>query len=219
MQRPILLLAAAFVLFLSVSGCSIPKIIVLHDPLSAEEHIRLGSIYESQGKPDLAREQYRAAAAQDPKHAKAWALLGDLAFRLNDLMQAEQAYGKALDLDPGSGDLHNNLAWVYAQQNRNLGKARKLVTRALELNPDNRPYYLDTLGVVLMKSGAVEAAIEALEVSVATIPPEQNEFLAEAYRHLADAYAASGDQERADAARAHHRRLQHGTASDSAPGP
>lgn len=206
---------ALFLLLLS--SCSIPKIIVLHDPLSAEEHLRLGSIYESQGKTDLAREQYRAATDQDPKQARAWTLLGDLSYQLDDLKQAEKAYGKALDLDPRNGDLHNNLAWVYTRQGRKLSKAQELVTRAMELAPDHRPYYLDTLGVVLMKQGNLEESITALKASVATMPPGQRDMLAEAYEHLAEALTAAGDHAEADAAREQHRRLQQGPAQEPVP--
>ena len=214
MRRALVLLT-----LLLLSGCSIPKIIVLHDPLSAEEHLRLGGIYETQGKTDLARDQYRMAAEQDPKSGRAWTLLGDISYRLSDLEQAEKAYTKALDLEPQSGDLHNNLAWVYAQQERKLGKARKLVDRALELAPDHRPYYLDTLGVIQTRQGSVEEAITSLSEAVSTIPPDQRAMLAEAYQHLAEALAAAGRTEQADAAREQQRRLTQDAAPEHAPGP
>lgn len=200
-------LSATLVLLL-LSGCSLPKIIILHDPLSADEHIRLGNIYASQGKDDLAREQYRAATEQDAKHVKAWTLLGELSFRLGDLKQSEKAYVKALDLDPKNGDILNNLAWVYARQDGRFRKAKELVTQAIALHPDHRPYYIDTLGVILLKQGRTAEAISALEESVATIPREQAEVLAEAYLHLSDAYRASSDQERAEKALAEYRRLK-----------
>jgi Tfp pilus assembly protein PilF len=190
----------AIALVLLFSGCSLPKIIVLHDPLSAEEHIKLGGIYDSQGKTGLAHEQYRFAVKQAPENGRAWSLLGDVAYREKDYPEAEKAYGKALDLDPKSGDLHNNLAWVYVQQDRKLSKAQNLVMRALELAPDHRPYYLDTLGVILLKEGKIPEAIVALKESSETIPQDQPEFLAEAYRHLAEAYIAAGDEQRANEA-------------------
>ncbi len=204
-------------LTLFLSGCSMPKIIVLHDPLSAEEHLRLGSIYEQQGKTDLAREQYRMAAAQDPKHARAWALVGDLSYRLGDLRDAEKAYGKALDLDPRNGDLRNNLAWVYARQERKLGRARELVERAMELNPGNAPYYLDTLGMVLLKQGELAAAIDAFERSAAAIPREQRSFRAEVYLHLAEAYAAAGNAEKSSDARRMYQELTREVTIDPEP--
>lgn len=202
------LFIALFLFALLHSGCSLPKIIVLHDPLSADEHVRLGGIYDAQGKGELARDQYRAAVRQDKKHLRAWTLLGDCAFRLKEYGEAEKAYGKALDLDPKSGDLNNNLAWVYVQQDRKLNKARDLVMAAMELTPDHRPYYLDTLGVIQMKLGKVRDAITSLRGSTETIPRDQPDLLAEAYQHLADAYRAAGDLPAADNALERQRQLQ-----------
>jgi Tfp pilus assembly protein PilF len=204
-------------LVLLFAGCTVPKIVVLHDPLSADEHVRLGTIYEAQGKTDLAMNQYREAVRQDKRHVRAWSLLGDVAYRLEVYAAAQDAYEAALELDPGSGDLHNNLAWVYARQDRKLGKTRELVERAMELTPDHRPYYLDTLGVVLLKQGKIREAIASLEESVATIPSDQHGMLAEAYQHLAEAYEAAGDRERAEQALAEHRRLKQRTAQQAAP--
>jgi len=201
-------LKTILVLALLLSGCSLPKIIVLHDPLSADEHVRLGSIYDAQGKSGLARDQYKAAVRQDRKHLLAWALLGDSAYRLKEYEEAEKAYGKALDLDPKSGDLHNNLAWVYVQQDRKLSKAQDLVMSAMELNPDHRPYYLDTLGVIQLKLGKVREAITSLRGSTETIPRDQPDLLAEAFQHLADAYRAVGDIPAADSALERRRQLK-----------
>jgi Tfp pilus assembly protein PilF len=199
---------ALFLLPLLLSGCSLPKIIVLHDPLSADEHIRLGGIYDAQGKVELARDQYRAAVRQDKKHLRAWTLLGDSAFGLEEYGESEKAYKKALDLEPENGDLHNNLAWVYVQQDRKLGKAQDLVMAAMELTPGHRPYYLDTLGVIQLKLGKIPDAIASLQGSTETIPRDQPDLLAEAYQHLADAYRAAGDIPAADDALERRRQLK-----------
>jgi len=199
---------ALLMLALLLSGCSLPKIIVLHDPLSADEHVRLGGIYDAQGKGELARDQYQAAVRQDKKHLRAWTLLGDSTFRLKEYDAAEKAYGNALDLDPNSGDLHNNLAWVYVQQGRNLSKAQDLVLAAMDLMPDHRPYYLDTLGVIQLKLGKVRDAIASLRASTEAIPRDQADLLAEAYEHLADAYRAAGDLAAADNALERQRQLK-----------
>ena len=46
-----LLPALLFALLLAVSTCArVPKIIVLEDPLSADEHVTLGVTYEREGK-------------------------------------------------------------------------------------------------------------------------------------------------------------------------
>lgn len=195
--RNAFLLAGGILLSTALSACSFPRIIILHDPLTADEHVRLGSIYESQGKNDLALKQYRAAVKQDKRSAPAWLRLGDLASRLKQYRDAEKAYAKALDLQPESGDVHNNLAWTLLQQDRTLGRAEELARKALDLNPANRPYYLDTLGMVLFRLGRTGEAIAALRESVETIPSDRPALRAEAYGHLADVYRESGLAEQA----------------------
>ncbi len=199
---------ALFLLALLLSGCSLPKIIVLHDPLSADEHVRLGGIYEAQGKTELARDQYQAAVRQDKRHLRAWTFLADSSYQLKEYGEAEKAYGKALGLDPKNGDLHNNLAWVYVQQDRKLSNAQDLVMEALDLTPEHRPYYLDTLGVIQLKLGKIRDAIASLLGSTETIPRDQPDLLAEAYQHLADAYRAAGDVPAADSALERQRQLR-----------
>jgi Tfp pilus assembly protein PilF len=204
-------LVTLFILSLAFSGCSLPKIIVLHDPLSADEHVRLGGIYDDQGKTELARDQYRHAVRLAKKHVQAWTLLGDSTYRLKEYGEAEEAYEKAMDLDPKNGDLYNNLAWVYVQQDRKLSKAQDQVMQALALTPDHRPYYLDTLGVIQLKLGNVRDAISSLEGSTRTIPRDQPDLLTEAYQHLADAYRAAGDIPAADNVLERQRQLKRAT--------
>ncbi len=199
-------LITAAVFFLS--GCSLPRIIVLHDPLSAVEHDNLGRIYESQGKPDLALEEYREALKQDKKHVPSLLLLGDLSYRTKDYAGAEAAFAKAVKLDPKNGDACNNLAWVYLQTGTKLEKARGLIARAMTLTPDHRPYYLDTLGVLLLKLGNTGEAISALNESLATLPKDRRDLLAEAQGHLAEAYKAGGDEARYQEALQRQRELQ-----------
>lgn len=186
------LIIFAAVLFLS--GCSLPRIVVLHDPLTANEHDDLGRAYESEGKLDLAGAQYREALTKDPKHLPSLLLLGDLSYQMKNYDEATSAYAKALKLDPRNADARNNLAWVYIQTGKKLDRAKELVTEALELNPGRRPYYLDTLGVVLLKTGKTAEAIAALRESVETLPKDRPELLAEAEGHLADACRAAEEE-------------------------
>jgi tetratricopeptide (TPR) repeat protein len=189
-RKIILFIASALLLF----GCSLPRIIILHDPLTTEEHDNLGRSYESEGKFDLASDQYQEALTKDPKHVPSLLLLGDLSYRMKDFAKAESAYTKALKFDPKNTDARNDLAWVYIQTMTKLDKAKDLTTEAIALNPGRRPYYLDTLGVVLLKLGNEKEAITALKESADTLPKDRPELLAEALGHLGDAYKAAGDE-------------------------
>jgi Tfp pilus assembly protein PilF len=172
---------------LLLSACSLPRIIVLHDPLTPEEHDNLGRIYESQGKSDLALEQYREALRADKKHLPSLLLLGDLLYRTDDYAGAEEAYAKALKLDQKNGDVLNNVAWVYIKMGKKLDKAKEMVADAMTADPSHRPYYLDTLGVVLLKLGNAAGAITALQEAVDTLPKDRQDLLAEAQEHLEEA--------------------------------
>lgn len=128
--------------FLLLAGCSLPRIIVLEDPLSAEEHVNLGVAYERKGELDSAIREYEAASGE---LAVACLYLGNAYFRKNELREAERYYRKALEKDPRNGDAHNNLAWLYYTKKENLDEAESLAIRALELNPGKRELYQDTL--------------------------------------------------------------------------
>jgi len=196
-SRKIILSALVLTSLFLPCGCSLPRIIILNDPLSAEEHHALCTIYESQHKYDLAREQCRAALRKNPKFTPSLLLLGELSYRLKDYSEAEAAYDRALELQPENGDIYNNLCWVYIERKTGLRKAEVLIRKAITLNPAHKPNYLDTLGVVLLRLGKTGESIAALSESVDTLPGEGLEFLAEAYGHLAEAYKEMGNEEKA----------------------
>ncbi len=177
-----------------LSSCSIPKIIILHDPLSVEEHDNLGRIYESQQKYELAAEQYRAALKKDPKSVSSLLLLGDLSFRMKNYPEAESSYKKAIKLQPDNGDIYNDLCWVYLEQNTSIDMAESLVSKAIVTTPEHRAYYLDTMGVVLLRLGKTKESITALKEAVELLPKDNPANLAEAYQHLAEAYQKAGDE-------------------------
>lgn len=128
--------------FLLSVGCSLPRIIVLDDPLSPEEHLNLGVAYERNGELDSAVKEYEAASRKLPA---AYLYLGNISFGKGELNEAERYYRTAIDKDPGNADACNNLAWLYYTKKENLGEAEELVLRALTLNPAKKDIYQDTL--------------------------------------------------------------------------
>lgn len=178
---------------LLAGGCSLPRIIILNDPLSAEEHSNLGRIYEAQQKFELAAQQYRDALEKDRKYVPALLLLADLSYRTGKYDAAESAYRKAIALQPENGDLYNNLCWVYLEQHAAMDKAEELITKAMNITPAHRAYYLDTLGVVLLRMHRVPESVAALREATALLPRDNAANLSEAYAHLAEAYRARGD--------------------------
>ncbi len=127
---------------LLVTGCALPRIIVLDDPLSPEEHINLGVAYEKKGEFDNAIKEYEMASKKLPL---AYLYLGNVYFQKNEFGVAEGYYRKAIKKDPQNADAYNNLAWLYYTKKERLDEAETLAIRAAGLNPAKQGIYEDTL--------------------------------------------------------------------------
>ena len=140
---PALLFALCSLLIFS--GCSLPRLIILKDPLTPEEHVNLGVAYEKQGEIDNAIKEYRLAVKKSPQ---AYLYLGNAYFQKKDWKKAEEYYQKGLLKEPDNADLYNNLAWLYYTRKENLDRAEKLAQKAIELNPAKEEIYRDTLNKI-----------------------------------------------------------------------
>lgn len=196
--------ARAFVLcwILLCLGCGkLPEIVVLHDPLTAEEHNNLGVSYEARGEYSLAEREYKEALKIRKDLFCAQFNLGNLYLKMGRENEAEDAYKKAIALDPAQPDPYNNLASLYLQSGRNLGEAQKLAEKAVSLSGptprrifERRYRYLDTLGMAYLGQGEVDKALRCLEEALDIAPVEDKVFLTEVYRHLGGAYRMKGDE-------------------------
>lgn len=140
LNRKHLLLAACLLLFLS--GCALPRIIVLEDPLTPEEHLNLGVTYEKKGEFDIAIREYKLASKKLPL---AYLYLGNVYFQKNGLDKAEKYYRKAINKAPENANAYNNLAWLYYIKRENLDEAESLALKAMELDPSKENIYRDTI--------------------------------------------------------------------------
>lgn len=137
------LYALCFMLIaLCLCACSLPRIMVLDDPLSPEEHLNLGVTYEKKGELDNAIKEYKAASEKLPV---AYLYIGNIHFQKNEFDDAESCYRKAISKDPNNADAYNNLAWLYYVKEVNLDEAERLALKAIELNPEKKSIYQDTL--------------------------------------------------------------------------
>lgn len=136
---PLLFALCALLIF---SACSLPRLIILKDPLTPEEHINLGVTYEKQGDFDNAIKEYNSAAKKLPR---AYLYLGNAYFQKGEWKNAEESYRKAIEKDPGNADAFNNLAWLYYTRKEKLVRAEELARKAIELNPAKEETYRDTL--------------------------------------------------------------------------
>ncbi|MFZ5995398.1 MAG: tetratricopeptide repeat protein [Thermodesulfobacteriota bacterium] len=183
-------------------GCGkLPGIVVLHDPLTAEEHNNLGVSYEARGEYNLAEREYKEALKIRKDLFCAQFNLGNLYLKMGREKEAEDAYNKAIVLDPAQPDVYNNLAHLYLQGGRHPDEAQKMAEKAVSLSGPTprrvfewRYRYLDTLGMAYLGRGEVDNALRYLGEALDTAPAEDNAFLAEVYGHLAGAYRMKGDE-------------------------
>jgi tetratricopeptide (TPR) repeat protein len=136
------LLGLLLLLGLGIGACAFPQISVLRDPLTPEEHLDLGVAYEKKGEFAGAIKEYNLAAQKIPL---ANLYLGNAHFQKGDLGLAEKYYRRAIREEPGHADAYNNLAWLYYMKRENLGVAEELALKAMELNPEKKAIYGDTL--------------------------------------------------------------------------
>ncbi len=125
-----------------IFSCSVPRIVVLEDPLTAEEHVNLGYIYEKEGELDLAKREYQKAIKKDESFWVAYYNLGNVYAKEGNYRKAQESYRKALDLKPEDPDILNNLAYVLFKQGKK-NEALTLIKKAI--NIEDKEEYRDTL--------------------------------------------------------------------------
>jgi Tfp pilus assembly protein PilF len=148
---PICFFLVAAACLVLVNNCSLPRLYILRDPLTPEEHLNLGVSYEEKGELENALKEYRQAAKQLPR---AYLYLGNIFFLKKEWPEAEKNYKKAIKEDPQNADAHNNLAWLYYSTGENLQVAEDLALKAMELNPSKATVYQDTLEKIKEKEAA-----------------------------------------------------------------
>jgi tetratricopeptide (TPR) repeat protein len=131
----------------------------------------------------------RALAATESTKAKGGDL--DLVFslgvaneRLGRYAEAEQAFERALAIDPDDGRTLNYLGYMWADRGEKLEQALELIQRAVALEPDNGAY-VDSLGWVYFRLRRLSEARHHLE-EAARLMPEDATIL----EHLGDLYVA-----------------------------
>ena len=136
------LLLAILCLVISFAGCAFPRIVVLRDSLTSEEHLNLGVAYEKQEEYDNALKEYKLAAKDLPV---AYLYMGNIHFQRGKFDEAEKLYKRSIEKDPANADAYNNLAWLYYVNGENLAKAEAFALRAMQLNSSKIHIYQDTL--------------------------------------------------------------------------
>ena len=165
------------------------------EPDRVESYNQLARLYAAGGQLDKALQQYVDASKQQPDNATIRHFLGVLYEMTGDSKKASEQYEVALQKDSNLAQTKNNLAYMMAEESRDLDRALKLAQEAKAALPDSASA-ADTLGWVLYKRGVHSAAIGYLREAV-TVAGPQDSAIGEIQLHLSTVYEASGDKAKA----------------------
>ena len=160
-------------------------------PQRPEPLSQLGEMQMGQGQFGSAIATFGRAIgrAPQPQTRSAWLLYyerGSAYDRAHQWPEAEADFLQALTLAPDQPFVLNYLGYAWAEQGRNLPRARAMIERAAALRP-NDGAIMDSLGWVMLLQGDNDGAIRWLERAVERTPEDST-----ANGHLGDAYAAAG---------------------------
>lgn len=131
------------------------------DPNYAEALELRGDLSMVQGDPAKALVDFTTAAGKASKNAMLRVKIGMLHQSTRNDGDAIAAYEEALKIDPRLSIALNNLAWIGAEQGKDLDLALNRAQQAVEITPAN-PNFHDTLGWVYRARGELADAERTL---------------------------------------------------------
>ena len=169
---------------------SLRKVIEL-SPGDSTAYGMLGQIYVAQKKLHEARAEFDAMAARDPKNVGARTLSAMLSHTVNDIDDAKKRYRAIVDTNASAPVAANNLAWILADEGKDLDEALRLAQKAVAEAP-GRAEIQDTLGWVYYRKDLPLLAVPAFEKS-ASLAPDNPMY----QYHLGLAHAKAGNVQEA----------------------
>ena len=153
------------------------------DNLILEE--MLADFFRINEQCDKAIKKYENVSKLRPNSGDIYRKLGICYEQTDQTQKAETAFGRALELNPNDSGALNYLGYWWADEGRNLKEAMELITKAVQLYPENG-YYADSLGWVYFKIGNTKKAVTWLERAVELAPDDAviHDHLGDVYWHL-----------------------------------
>jgi tetratricopeptide (TPR) repeat protein len=159
----------------------------------------IADVHFSKGLFDKAIEEYKRALTLAPNYGEAHVSLGHVYYLGKGMSQmAIEEYQKAISPDvvktlpiPDLVSAYNNLAYLYAEEVKNLDKALSLAQKAKQIVPEH-PSISDTLGWIYYKKGSYDEALSNLKFAAEKLPDDPN-----IRYHLGMVYYKQGDKDSA----------------------
>lgn len=134
----------------------------------------LAEIYGKGHKFDDAAKSLDAAeklAMGDDQKEDIWFMRGAMYEHMKKIDLSEAEFRKVLKVDPESAAALNYIGYMLADRNMRLKESLDLITKALQVSPENGAY-LDSLGWVYFRLGRLKEAEENLRRAVAKTPSD-----------------------------------------------
>ena len=134
--------------------------------------------------------------------------LSNLYSQMKDQVRSEEQLQIILKSDPSDSSASNDLGYLWADQNRNLEAAERLIRRALELDREEKrrgqalsvaateenAAYLDSLGWVLFRRGKLQEAAQLLEQAAKLSRGDEDPVI---WDHMGDIYSRMNQVDKA----------------------
>jgi putative PEP-CTERM system TPR-repeat lipoprotein len=153
--------------------------------------VMLGNLYALKKNYVAALEQCRKAESMKAGSDQIPFQKATILYAMGSKKEAEAEYQRVLQLSPNHAMALNNLAYLYAEENKHLSQALTYATRAFILEPQN-DYIRDTLGYVLLKNGKFDRGERILRKAAESSPKNPTIIY-----HLALVYKESGNSAKA----------------------
>jgi tetratricopeptide (TPR) repeat protein len=124
--------------------------------------------------------------------SQAYGFLGDLYYQEGDSARSFESYQSSLAIDENQVNVLNNYAYYLSLEETNLDKAEKMISKVIEMEPQN-PTYLDTYAWVLFKRERYFEALFIIEQAI-SFDKEQGGVL---FEHYGDILFKNGNVEKA----------------------
>ncbi len=139
-----------------------------------DEEVVLGATTAAQilrdaNRIDDAIARLKVADQQQPDMAEIKYELAMLYERRGQIKETERLLREVIALDAGHAHSYNALGYALADRNQRLPEALKLITRAMEISPQD-PFIMDSMGWVKFRMGDRTAAIDYLSKAYAKRP-------------------------------------------------
>ena len=154
-----------------------------------ETYLQIAQLYERAKRyEDMAKPLDSAEKLSETRADKqtVYFMRGAMFERMKKFDASEAEFRKLLEVNPDHAGALNYLGYMLADRDVRLEEAQKLISRALELEPDNGAY-LDSLGWVYYRLNRLEDAEQTLQRALAKIGQDPT-----VHEHLGDVYAKLG---------------------------